>query len=57
MDINTDLNCSGNTHAAMNLSGRSGWDITMAPVAAQGTHISMAQVAACSSDTNMVSGD
>ena len=53
MDIITDPNCSRTMDPDM-ASRSLGPDITMDPVAAQGTQISVALMATWPSDTNMV---
>ena len=56
MDIITDPSYSRTMGPDIALGSNSGPDITMAPVAAGTTQISMAPAAEWYSDTNMVSG-
>ena len=55
MDIIIDTNCSRTMDPDMAIGRSLGPDITMDPVAAQGTQINMALVAARPPDTNLVS--
>lgn len=57
MGINTDPSSSRNMDPDMVFGSSLGLNIAMAPVAVQGTQISMILVAAWSLGTNMVLGD
>ena len=49
-DIHMDSSCSKTTDTDMAFCRNLVWDMTMAPVAVQATHINMALLAACPSD-------